>query len=161
DALMRWAEALPDDNDRYKRSVYRQVAYALAWADPPAAERWCDAQCEGPLGKSLRTAIVRVRLQNSEDGASVIEWLRRVPESESQLHALRIGWQLWAIKDERAALDWMKTKIDAGPDRYVTRLYGAYARQLSSTAPTEAVHWAEQVDDEELRHELLVRIARR
>jgi hypothetical protein len=160
DAVMRWAEALPEAKEPYKRAVFRQVAMALAWSDPPAAERWCEAQCEGPYGKALRSTIVRVRIQNSEDGTAVMKWVTETPESESQLHALRIGFQLWAIRDEPEALDWMEKNIaDAKP--WVPRLYGAYARQLAARSPARGIEWAEKIESEATRREMLVRIARK
>jgi hypothetical protein len=160
DAVMRWAEAVPEENVVYKRAVFREVAMALAWSDPPAAERWCEAQCEGPYGKALRSTIVRVRIQNSEDGTAVMKWVTETPESESQLHALRIGFQLWAIRDEPEALAWMEQNIaDAKP--WVPRLYGAYARQLAVRSPARGIEWAEKIEAPDTRQEMLVRIARK
>jgi hypothetical protein len=163
DGVMRWAEALPAENDRFKRAVYRQVAMALAWADPAGAERWCDAQCEGPYGKALRSTIVRVRLQNSEDGIAVLEWVGKTPQSESQLHALRVGFLMWATKDHRRAMRWYEQKLAEGPEPepWIRALYGAYARELAVTSPAEAIPWAEKIEGDETRHEVLVRIARR
>ena len=160
-AVIRWAEALPSDPARFKQAAFRQVSTALAWADPEAARRWCETHCDGPFGKSLRTAIVRTWIHEGENAAEVLEWVARAPDGPSRVHALRVGYETWAMQDRRGALDWMKAKIEEGPAPWVRLLFGAYARQLSVTAPAEAIVWAEQIEAPQAREEMLVRIARR
>ncbi len=161
DSLMRWAERIPGADDRFRRAVYRQVSTALAWADPEAARRWCDAQCEGPHGASLRSAIVRTWLHTGEDMGKVLEWVARAPEGQSQTHALRTGFETWALDDRDDALHWMEQQIAEGPAPWVRKLFGAYARQLSVRSPAAAIEWAERIETESAREEVLVRIARR
>jgi hypothetical protein len=161
DPVMRWAEAIPAADERYKRAVYRQVSTALAWADPEAAKRWCDAQCEGPFGASLRSAMVRTWLHNGDDMAAILEWVSRAPEGPSKTHALRTGYESWALKDREAALRWMQLKIAEGPQPWIRLLFGAYARQLAATSPAAAIEWAERIEADSAREEMLIRIARR
>ncbi len=161
DSVMRWAEAIPGSDDRYRRAVYRQVSTALAWADPEAARRWCDAQCEGPYGASLRSAIVRTWLHNGDDMREVLEWVSRAPEGPSQTHALRTGFETWALQDREDALRWMAQKIAEGPEPWVRKLFGAYARQLAVISPAAAIEWAERIEADPAREEMQIRIARR
>lgn len=162
DAVMRWAEAVPDDDVRYKRMVYRQVTVALAWADPAGAQRWCDAECEGPYGGRLRGILGRVELQTGEDGKDILDWLSRAPEGESKDRALRVTFDTWGLRDRERALQWFaqQTAGDEEPPPWVHTLYGAYARQLAAESPAEAIPWAERVENDVTREEILVRIAR-
>jgi hypothetical protein len=162
DGLIRWAEAIPDEKASYKRAVFPQVGTVLALGDPPAAERFCEAHCEKPYGRSLRTVIVRVRLHNSESGAAVMDWVTGTPESDSQLHALQVGYQLWGGKDLTEAVDWMQQKLAEEPQPpWISKLYGPYALVLSRRSPVEAIPWAERMEPESVRKEFLVRLARK
>jgi len=161
EALVQWAEAIPAEDERYKLSVYRQVTSALAWADPAAAQRWCDAHCEGPYGKGMLGILVRARLHSGENGADIIEWLARSPEGERRDQALGMAYEIWALKDRDAALRWMAEKVANEPEPWVDLLYGSYARQLAVASPAKAIQWAERVEPPQAREAVLERIARR
>ncbi len=161
EAVARWAEAIPDDNERYKLAAYRQVAAALAWSDPATAERWCDAQCEGPFGKSLRSAIVRMRLGNGDDGRDVVEWVSRAPEGPSRNHALGTAFEIWALRDRESAFAWMEEQMAGEPPPWLHVLFTPYARQLAASSPPDALKVAARIDGDLQREELMVRIARR
>ena len=167
DAAIRWGVSIPEDDVRYKLEVYRQVMSALAWADLPAAGRFCDAHCDGPFGKGLRNVLVRTRLRNGEYGGDVVEWVARVPEGDAQQrenkqHSLWVAYSTWAYRERESALDWMAQKIAEAeePEPWVRQLYGEYARQLARDSPEKAISWAERVEDDANRELTLVRIAR-
>jgi hypothetical protein len=167
DAAIRWAESTPEDDIRYKREVYSQVASALVWADVPAAVRFCDAHCDGPYGRSLRNVLVRTRLRDGDYGGDVVEWVGRVPEGNEQQrankrHSLWVAYATWAYRDRESAIDWMAQKIAEAeePPPWVRLLYGEYARQLAVDSPEKAIQWAERVEDEGERELTLTRIAR-
>jgi hypothetical protein len=167
DAAMRWAVAVPDDDARYKGEVYRQLMSALAWADMPAAVRFCDAHCDGSFGKGLRNVLVRIRLRDGDYGGDVVEWVARVPEGDEQQrevkrHSLWVAYATWAYRDRESALDWMAQRIAEAeePAPWVRSLYGEYARQLAEDSPEEAIRWGERIEDDVDRERTLVRIAR-
>jgi hypothetical protein len=161
EAVARWAEALPDQNERYKLAAFRQVGAALAWTSPKIAEQWCDVHCEGPYGKSLRSAIVRMRLGNGDDGQEVVEWVTRTPDGPSRDHALATAFQMWARADRETALSWMEEKMEGEPAPWVPVLYPAYARHLAASSPPDALKVAALVERDAQREELMVRIAHR
>jgi len=163
EAVAHWAEAIPDENERYKLAAYRQVGAALAWTAPEIAEQWCDVQCEGPYGKSLRSAIVRMRLGNGDEPLGVVEWVTRAPDGPGRTHALSTAFQMWARTDRDTALSWMEERMDgdAEPAPWVPILYPAYARYLAASSPPDALKVAALVERDALREELMVRIAHR
>jgi hypothetical protein len=161
DAVMRWAEAIPDEDERYRASVVRQVGSALAWSDPEAAEIWCDRHCDGRYGRGMRGALVRARLFHGEYGGSVVEWVARAPEGRERKLALTTAFETWAMRDREEALGWMEQKLTSGSEPWVRELYLPYARQLAAISPAEAIEWAERVEADAGREEILVRVARR
>ena len=162
DAVARWAASLSEEEPRYKRAAYRQVTTALAWVDPEGSERWCDAHCDGPYGRSLRTAIVRVRMRTGEDEARILRWVIGAPAGRSRDHALGSAFQMWAQEDREAAIRWMEEKLSEDPEPpWLVALHGPFARQLAAISPPEAIAWAERVESDSARQELLVRISRR
>jgi hypothetical protein len=162
DAMIRWAEQFPEDDERLKLAVYRQVAAALTWVDSDAAKRFCEAHCEGHFGKSMRNAIMRTLLNAGESPPTVLEWVGRAPDAESKWLALPIGYETWANNDREAALRWMQeqTALPAPPP-WIHGLYSAYARQLAATAPLDAIAWAEKIQNPTVREETIVRIVRK
>jgi len=167
DAAIRWSEGIPEGDKRYKLEVFRQLVSALAWADMPAAARFCDAHCDGPFGSGLRNVLIRTRLRNGEYGGDVVEWVARVPELDEEQrknrrHSLWVAYATWAYQDRESAVAWMAEKT-AGPEEpepWVRQLYGEYARLLAVDSPEKAISWAERVEDDEERELTLVRIAR-
>lgn len=163
DAVMAWAESLPDSEERYKRHAFRQVTSALAWFDAEAAERWCEAHCDGPYGAEMRNIIINNRLADGEDGADVIAWAATAPEGRARDEAVASAFSRWALREQREkALDWMAAKLaEPEPEPWLPALYGSYARYLAAESPAKAIQWAERVQHEAAREQLLVRIARK
>jgi len=167
EAVTSWAESLPEDDPRYKTAVFRQVLSALAWGDPAEAVRFCDAHCDGPFGSRLRVVLIRTRLRDGAEGAEVVEWVGGTPaETEAQIeeraHEIWVAYALWARRDRKEALEWMRRQIDSPkPPAWITPLYGEFARQVSVDSPEEAIQWAQKIDEEGERELTLVRIARR
>lgn len=159
DGVIRWAAAVPAGDESYKSSVYFYVASVLSAYDPPAAERWCEAHCEGPYGRGMRAGIVMSRLDMGDDGGSVVEWVARGPQGQNRDQLLVGAYQLWASGDREAALGWMQQKTEKNAEPWVSKLYGPYALHLAATSPAEAIQWAGRVEGDSAREELLVQIA--
>jgi hypothetical protein len=109
----------------------------------------------------MRGALVRARLFHGEYGGSVVEWVARAPEGRERKLALTTAFETWAMRDREEALGWMEQKLTSGSEPWVRELYLPYARQLAAISPSEAIEWAERVDVDAGREEILVRVARR
>ena len=158
EAVMRWAESVPEADEIYKLSVYRQVARALGAFDRDAALRWCEAQCDGPYGSSLRLMIARQWLRD-KGGVPPLEWLSREPEGEDKETSLRVIFATWAIIDREAALAWMAAQTAGEPAPWVRSLFVHYAKLLAADSPAEAIEWAERVEDDREREAALIFVA--
>jgi hypothetical protein len=158
DAVTRWAESLPDDDEVYKTAVYRQVASALALFDHEASLRWCEAHCDGPNGKNLRSIIAR-RWARS-DGAAALAWLSRAPESPEKDFEVRVVFADWALADREAALAWMAAQATGELDPWLEPTLPVYARLLAEDSPADAIEWAERIEHDNKRRYALIEIAR-
>lgn len=165
EAVIRWAEAIPTDDARWKLAVHRQAMSALVWLDAEAATRFCDAHCEGEYGKGLRNVLIRSRLYAGDPGHEVVEWVGRVPENDEEQierkhQSLWVAFSTWALRDRETAVAWLEAALERGEHDWLPALYGEYARQIARTSPERAIPWAEKIEDPAKRERMLVRVAR-
>jgi len=161
EAARRWAESLPDDDETdktYKLTVYRRVVDALSVLDTEVAMRWCEAQCDGPYGKNMRSLIARNWALR--DGASALAWLSTAPEGHDRNLALKLTFDLWARTDLEAARGWMAAQTTGEPAAWVRVIYPTYAQLLSGKDPAEAIQWAGRIENEQEREFMLIGVAR-
>ncbi len=158
DAAARWAESVPDDDAVYKLAVYRQVGSVMSLLDHEAAMRWCEAHCDGPHGKDLRSIIARRWVQ--WDGPAAFAWLSNAPEGYATNFAVRVAFDVWGRVDREAALAWMAAQTTGEPDPWLRPAFTAYAKLLAQDSPADAIEWAERVEDDEEREYVLIRLAR-
>ena len=158
EAVTRWAESLSDDDPSFKLTVFRRVVNALSELEFEAGLRWCDAQCDGPYGNNMRSLIARNWVVR--DGPPALAWLLSAPEGRERDLALRMTFGRWADTDREAAFDWMADQTTGEPDPWLQPIYPVYARLLSGDEPTEAIKWAQRIEDDKMRENVLVRVAR-
>jgi hypothetical protein len=158
DAVMRWAESLPDDDAPYKRAVFWQLGASLPLFDREASLRWCEAHCDGPHGKDLRSIIARRWARN--DGAAALAWLSSAPEGHEKKFSVRIAYEEFARADREAALAWMAAETTGELDPWLQPLLPPYARLLAADSPADAIEWAERIELDKNRRFVLIEIAR-
>ncbi len=157
DAVMRWAEAIPDDAPRYKLAAYRQIGFAMPPFDVDAALSWCDAHCEGPFGDGLRGMVGQGWLQS--DPPAALKWLSSGPESHEARFALRIAYSTWLRANRDAAMQWMAEQAADGPPTALIPTFPHYARALAQDSPAQAIRFAELILDEIDREIVLIAAA--
>jgi len=160
EAVMRWAESVPDDYATYKTAVYRQVGFSVTMHDVEAGLRWCEAHCTDPFGKDLRNMIASAWAWR--DPAAALAWLSdAAPEGQEKRLALRVAFSHWLQTDREAALDWMAVQASGGePDPWLRQLYLPYARALAKESPADAIPWAERIELDGEREFTLIQVAR-
>jgi hypothetical protein len=155
EAVMRWAESLPDDERprRFKLEVFRMTATRVALRDPLQAAAWADAHRGRDYadGMSARVALVWV----PEDADAAFEWLRAHPPGEERDWAVKQSFQRWLSKDRGAAGQWLR---EAEPGEVLEPAIDVFARSLSARAPRNAIAWAERIGDEARRQACLIAI---
>jgi len=163
DDLMRWAEATAEvtaeDDATYKLELYRNAASALVPFDVAAAQRFCDAHCEGPDGSNLRNTIANRWAR--DDAAAALEWLATAPNGQETGLAVRTAYAVWGNKDREAAVRWMKAKIAGGePEAWLRSTFAIHARLLGKDSPAEGLAFAAGLEDEKEREWVSGDIAR-
>jgi hypothetical protein len=158
EAVKRWAESLPDEEVKYKLTVFRRVADALSKLDVEAGMHWCDAHCDGPFGDNMRSLIARSWVL--DDGPSALAWLSSAPEGYERDLSVRLTFALWGRRDREAALGWMATQTTGEPEPWLRPIYPVYAKLLAADAPTEAIQWAERIEKGPEREVVLIKVAR-
>jgi hypothetical protein len=158
DAVIRWAESLTDDDATYKMAVVRQLASVLSLIDLEAGLRWCEAHCDGPHGKNLRSIVAR-RWARS-DGAAALAWLSRAPEGPEKDFDVRVVFEDWAQLEPEAALAWITDQTTGELDPWLHPTLPVYVRMLSVDSPAEAVKWAERIEHDNKRRFALIEAAR-
>jgi hypothetical protein len=161
DAVMRWAEAIPDDDavSSYKKVAYARTTSALALFDREAAMRWCEAHCDARYGWGMRSIIARVWARS--DGPAALAWLSTAPEGYESDLAVRYTFADWGRRDPEAAMAWMAARTTGEPDPRLRPIFPVYARLLlQDSRPLEAIEWAQRIEDEKDREDLLVRLLR-
>jgi hypothetical protein len=158
-ALRAWAESLPDDEEGFKLTVFRRLVLTLATMDKPAAMSWCEAHCEEPSGKGMRTLMARAWVL--DDGAGTFAWLASAPEGYERDVAIRGAFHVWTQLDPEKAMSWMADLTKNGtPPPWIEPAYLFYARVLAKDKPEEAMRWAAQIKSPQDRVETQIVVAR-
>ena len=159
--LRTWAESLPNDDEGFKLTVFRRSVLTLANTDEAGkaeAKSWCQAHCETPLGKAMRTLIARAWVV--DDGPGTFKWLSEAPEGYERDVAVRGAFGVWAELDREPAMRWMAEQTAGTPPPWLEPAYLIYARVLAKDKPEEAMKWAGQIKSQQDREETEIVVAR-
>jgi hypothetical protein len=159
--LRAWAESLPDDEEGFKLTVFRRSVLTLANMYEPGkaeARSWCQAHCETPLGKAMRSLIARAWVV--DDGPGTFKWLSEAPEGFERDVAVRGAFGVWAELDQEPAMRWMGEQVAGTPGPWLEPAYLIYARVLAKDKPVEAMRWANQIKNPQDREETEIVVAR-
>lgn len=116
DAVVRWAESVPEADKGYKLTVYRQVGSLLPVFDHEAGLRWCQTHCDGPYGKDMRNLIARRWARH--DGAAALEWLYESSHEDYERDvAVMAAFTVWGQLEHEAALGWMAARTPGASTR--------------------------------------------
>jgi hypothetical protein len=160
DALVKWAEALPETDAAYKLEVFRSIGRAVVPFDLAAAQRFCDAHCEGPFGSNVRDRIAS--RWADKDGAAALEWLGKAKQNEDRDAAIRYTFAVWSRRVPGVALPWMKAKLEAKPpDPWLVPMLPIYARMLGKgVEPEEGLAVADKLAGPQERESIMIEILR-
>jgi hypothetical protein len=153
-AVIRWAESLPDDPDsRFKPEAFRKAATVVTRDDPLLAAAWVEEH----RGRDYADGMMRrVAMQwGRQDGEALFEWLRDQPPGEERDSAMRSGYEKWLTADREGAMAWMR-RLELHPS--LEPALDVFARALARTSPEEAVDWAGRIADPKRREGCLVAI---
>jgi hypothetical protein len=156
DAALRWVEALPDEAPRrFKLQAYRRVASAVADIDPQRAAHWAEKQLAGDFGDGVPR---RVGVSwSAQDGEAAMTWLASLPAVDHLPLAVNWTYREWLRHDREGALRWLR---EAEPNPTFEPAISLYALTTALDDLQTSLEWAQRLQDEELRHQTLEKLAR-
>jgi hypothetical protein len=157
--VMRWAESLPDEPEKFKLNAFRQVAAELTHWDRAAGAAFCKAHCEGPFGSQM-LMMVGVRWA-AYDGPAAIQWLSRAPAGRVRDEAIRDTYRRWIKRDPDVAYAWAASIGRKNVEPWFGAVAEFYAMRISWQDPTEAMEWVAIIEDDQRRETSYITIARR
>jgi hypothetical protein len=159
EAVVRWAEGLPDAEGDYKLDVFRNLGTALPGFDLAAARRFCDAHCDGEHGATLRANIAGRWAM--EDAPAAMEWLSTNPENWETSFAVAMTYSSWGLKDRQAAIRWMQPKIANGTPPWLAKAMPFYAELVGAESPMEGLALAAALPDVKDREWVTLKLVRK
>jgi hypothetical protein len=155
DAVIRWAEAIPDDAPgSYKTVAFQKAANILASVDPVRASRWIERHLRQDYAALAPSAIGRRWLEI--DPPAALAWLASLPRGDANDRALQTTLRLWLDEAPEAAEAWVRSAALAGGGR--TAIDAMIT--LHAQDPPAAIGWAQQIADPADRSRTVVRLAR-
>jgi hypothetical protein len=150
---IRWAEALPDEPDRFKLNVFRRVASWAAEVDPQRAAAWAAQHGQEEYGKGLFRRVGTRWAQ--QDGAAAMSWLATLPAGHERDAAVQESYRAWLSREPEVAKDWLRA---AKLEPWLEPALALYARSLAQESPEEALEWTARIRDPERRREATIKI---
>ncbi len=132
DAVVRWAEAVPDSDLQFKTAVFFKAASTLAGIDPPTTAEWLRHHWERPYAEGA--ARVVARSWAAGDPPAAMAWLATVPDDGSREALLIETGRAWLHRDPAAARAWVEHEL---PDAVAAEILGS-AQPAGSDAASAA-----------------------
>jgi hypothetical protein len=155
EAVMRWAESLPDDEPpgRFKLEVFRKTTSLVALRDPLRAAAWADAHRGRDYASGMPARVATAWALKDVDAA--FAWLRTQPPGEERDWAVERAFRRWLSRDREAATQWLR---EAESGAVLEPAIDLLARSLAARFPRKAIVWAKRIADESRRQACLVAI---
>jgi hypothetical protein len=158
EALARWAEAISDDDPKFKLEAFRALAKVFADVNPSDAVAWCETHCDGPYGKSMRR-VIATRWAH-RDGEAAMNWLATAPEGSGRNQAVKGAYRGWAQHDREGVRSWVRAKGLDGVEPYLHPALENFALSIARKEPAEALEWAAVINEPKRRRNTMINIAR-
>ena len=162
EAVMRWAEAVPEDAPHdFKQGAFYHATKVVANEDPRRAAQWFEAHRTRPYSAGSVSGIAE-RWARRHDPPGLFDWLRSLPPGEGERAderraAIHDGFRIWLREAPEEAEAWLASAV---PEPLFDPAIAEFARRLSGSSPGSALDWAGRIQDEKLRRMSLIRVGR-
>ena len=155
DAVVRWAEAIPDDAPgSYKAMAFQKVAHILASVDPIYASGWIEPHLRHDYAADAPELIGRRWLEI--DPPAALDWLASLPRGDVNDEALRRTLRFWLDEAPEDAEAWVRGASEAGGAG--AAIEGMIARHAED--PPTAIAWAQRIAHPADRARAMLRLGR-
>jgi hypothetical protein len=161
EAVMRWAEDVPEDapND-FKQGAFYLAATLVAREDPRRAAEWFEAHRARPYSAGSLEGIA-LRWAEHHDPPALFDWLRSLSSEGERgsepADAVAAGFRIWLGKSPEQAEAWLSSRL---PDPALDPAIAELARARAQSSPASALEWAARIQDEARRRRSVVRAGR-
>jgi len=157
DATIEWVDSItanPSYDDQFKKKAFQRGSRMVARLDPQRAAAWVLAN--HGQGYAVDGPRIVAEQWGAQDGRAALEWIRDYPDKDAQHQAAREAFRTWFTSDRAGAVAWLESETIT---EFHQPIIVFYAKELGYRAPAEAVHWCEQLIDEQRRLRCLEKAA--
>jgi hypothetical protein len=161
EAVMRWAEAVPETapND-WKQGAFYQASNLVARQDPRRAAAWFETHRTRPYSAGSLEGIA-VQWSEYHDPPALFDWLRGLPvegeRPDERATAIASGFSRWVQKAPGDAEAWLEAEL---PDPLLDPAIAELVRALTPASPASALAWSARIEGEALRRNTALRAGR-
>lgn len=155
-AVMRWAEALPEDlPNEFKRLAFFHAASVVAQEDPRRAAAWFEVHRTRPYTEQTLEGIALAWAQH-HDPPALFEWLKSLDGAGARpgevSEAMLFGYRAWQRRAPEEAEAWLRSAL---PHPELDSAVAHQVRRTSQSSGRSAIEWAALIQDQEVRQRSL------
>ena len=159
-AAIDWAEALNEEEWRFKLAAWRQTATEIAKLDPAAARAWCERVCGTRYAESMERQIANGWLV--ADGQAALEWLSGMEAGSERDNAVLQTYRYWWQLDKNGeARRWIEGVGLENVEEWMYPIMQLWGPSLALEDPAQAVKWAMKAPEGPRRNQALIAVNRR
>jgi hypothetical protein len=113
EAVMRWAESVPDDPPHFKKAAFLKAASNLAGVDAPVTARWVRGHLDRDYVDKALLAVAGVWVVS--DAPAAMRWLTALPPGSKRVAAVKTGFRVWFNHAPQEAQRWLMSASPALP----------------------------------------------
>jgi hypothetical protein len=107
EAVMRWADGVPNDPPRFKQAVFLKATSTLAGVDAPLTAQWLSGHLEHDYVDDALIIVAGSWVTN--DGPAAMKWLTGLPAGDKRDTAVKSGFRVWFNRSPQEAESWLKS----------------------------------------------------
>jgi hypothetical protein len=136
EAVMRWAENVPEDPAHFKVASFLKAASILAGIDAPLAARWLESHLDRDYADNALLAVAS--LWALRDAPAAMGWLTGLPAGKQRTVAVKTGFGVWFNHAPKDAQRWLRS---ASPARAVNPAVRFMVEETRDENPRFAQEW--------------------
>jgi hypothetical protein len=141
EAVMRWAEGVPDDSPRFKKAVFLKATSTLAGVDAPSTARWVQSHLNRDYAGEAALIAVAGAWATS-DAPAAMRWLTALPAGKKREVAVWAGFRVWFQHSPKDAERWLRS---ASPAPAVDPAVRFMVEQTQDKRPAASRKWAARI----------------
>jgi hypothetical protein len=143
-AVMRWAEGVPDDPPRFKQAVFLKATSTLAGVDAPLTARWLSGHLDHDYVDDALMIVAGSWATN--DGPAAMSWLTGLPPGKKRDAAVKTGFRVWFNHSPKEAESWLES---VSPEYAVDPAVRFMVERTREKRPRVSRRWAARLASKE------------